>query len=385
MSSRSKETSSRLQSSRQQAATRKPGSSETHDGQQHPHYDNSTPHHGPGVADSDGPRHYRDSNTISTSPPSLPPSPYKSSEKVHTSKLLVYSSYCNRRNLEDPCHALYGQIFHELTQPYSNLIPQIQYRLWQKPDDAYEPVVLDEKGCGHFETHDDEDARSVDLGDDELDCFAPPSQGEDKDDLPYDEAGNISMALSDGTVAGTSDEVIPDLVVIHVRLQRFDYREYLGPDDRWNIYWRHRNGIHVKHKCLSLIGEFKPNPPRKLDIIGNKKALKEEIVLGLGAAWQQLTADAARFFLRHPYVEDVICLAATGVYWQYRILEQGDIPKFNPDLMDFEDDVQTQRKVATFNQMCSRKKYYEVGSDDSDAAFTKLRDRFEYLGKNGAL
>ncbi|KAK7029462.1 hypothetical protein VNI00_014495 [Paramarasmius palmivorus] len=365
MSSRSKDTSS----SRPAATHKSIGSSETHDGRQKPH--NSKP------------RRNRNSNKT----PNLPNvPPYKSSEKVRTSKLLVYSSYCNRRNLEDPCHALYGQIFHELTQPYSNLIPQIQCRLWQNPDDAYEPVVLDEKGRGHFEEHDDEDARSVDLDVDELDCFAAPrGRVEDEDELPYDEAGNISMALSEGTVAGTSHEVIPDLVVIHLRLERFNYRDFLGSDHQWNIRWGHRHGIQVKHKCLSLIGEFKPNPPRKLDIAGDQKALTKEIVSGLGAAWQQLAADAAQFFLRHPYVEDVICLAASGVYWQYRLLEKEEIPEFDPNLMGFKDDVQTQRKVTTFIRMSSQEKYYEVGSVESDAAFTKLRERFRFLGKDGAL
>ena len=75
--------------------------------------------------------------------------------------------------------------------------------------------------------------------------------------------------------------------------------------------------------------------------------------------------------------QTLLCVATTGIFWQYQIFDRDQVPEMDPKTMLTKRNPVNKSKTKKFLNQKSWSPLFEVGMEASDAEFTKIRD--EYL------
>ncbi|KAF9029599.1 hypothetical protein BDZ89DRAFT_1065224 [Hymenopellis radicata] len=324
------------------------------------------------------------------------PPPYKTKPKTKVAKSAISSVRYNVRNLESPCHALYGTIFHDLTEPYDNIFPHIQYTLdlRAQPDGKFTGRPGRGHNLGaHFDAlylsgrlhqassvvqNEVQDEDSV-MSDEDEEVKADPLQaaeakGEGKGgpdhnngDDPIQPEGDVELvantsAGSTVTVVGPRVDLIPDLAPSYQSTER--------------IRFSRRAGVQLNHLCPAIVGEFKRMPSRQLlptDSTWNDLMLKSTDYFQ--NAYSDLFVYVAYVFAGHPYMTRVVAVAGVGIYWTYGVFIPDDVPKVDVDTGEMVEGLKGYMDVyLTFAKRFYA--YHEVGTPESDQSFTRIRNLY---------
>lgn len=180
----------------------------------------------------------------------LPPA-YRTSEKVQRAISSAQSYMYNPSNREMNWHSIYGLVLHDLTNSYTNLIPQVQYTQWRSEIDRYPEIThelerhvhpdnVSESGGVSEPNSDDEGYNANDATPDSptlqmrklrpraaaekgpLQLADSDSDLDEKFDDDFEDSvqqlplwGLLGSSESNRTRAGPTEVKVPDLVVLH--------------------------------------------------------------------------------------------------------------------------------------------------------------------------
>ncbi|KAF5372410.1 hypothetical protein D9757_011609 [Collybiopsis confluens] len=208
-----------------------------------------------------------------------------------------------------------------------------------------------------------------------------------QDNGPDDTSSQVNaregLFLSTSTVTDRDNrDQIPDIVILHQETETLpEVDQQLEPLVRiaQEIYREHRCGRRTVHQCAGLIGELKRNIPRQneMKIWGGHKLTEKEkrskiegqIELRLKEAKIDLAHYCHVYFKNFPLIKEVIAFATAGPYWQYAVVERGDVESYRPDEKRWQTGKQAQ--VIYLGKFCPWK---EIGTGESDEALTEMRD-----------
>ncbi|KAE9388579.1 hypothetical protein BT96DRAFT_980990 [Gymnopus androsaceus JB14] len=350
--------------------------------------------------------------------------PYRTTEKLQRGLSAAQSLKYNPRNHENNWHAVWGLVLADLTEYYTNLLPQLQYAQWRAKEGVYDSMthanvtvpsdnMSDEDALS--EANSDEErgtaktALNATVDDDDEDDDEPvlnsPSRlaattrtlrarllrgGDDIDDdapetpsLPAGRNLNVEALLastsSNKTVIAPMDDDYPDLAILHtiaILLKKPRGKQIT----KNSIRYSKRCGFQTVHQCPALLGEMKTNVSRTKEIEflingeveNNDAAIRQKLLI----AKLQMAKYLYTFFKRYPKLEEVITLVTAGPYWQCILFKKNDLPKWDKNRDRFEGvrQVRVAHEIAYLKLF--GKKFYELGSDESDKALTRIRDNY---------
>ncbi|KAF5372407.1 hypothetical protein D9757_011612 [Collybiopsis confluens] len=196
------------------------------------------------------------------------------------------------------------------------------------------------------------------------------------------------LFLSTSTVPDRDNrDQVPDIVIVHQETETLsEIDEQLEPIPRLvdKIYRQHRCGRRTVHQCIGLIGEFKRNIPRQKEMktwggdkwTDEQKQVKIEAQINrrIKAAKLDLAHYCQVYFKNFLLIQEVVAFAAVGPYWQYAVVERGDVDSYLPDEKRWRKDNDFQTIYLGKFSPCK-----EIGTEESDEALTEMRDLHLHL------
>ena len=69
-------------------------------------------------------------------------------------------------------------------------------------------------------------------------------------------------------------------------------------------------------------------------------------------------------------------MATSGIFWQYLVVQKHQVPHLDPKAMKIKADSRNESKTQKFLDPQQWSLVFEIGTEDSDSEFTKLRDNY---------
>ncbi|KAI0074992.1 hypothetical protein K474DRAFT_1467779 [Panus rudis PR-1116 ss-1] len=179
------------------------------------------------------------------------------------------------------------------------------------------------------------------------------------------------------------------LVHIHVTPipadQPEDAEEVPEPDKRRadlkTLIYSRQFGLRVVHRCLPLLLENKKGPPR--NFLEDEKTFVKGLEQHINTAVAGLLEYVAVCFERDLCATQVIAVAASGIYWRWRVVQRTELPPL-PIILKYRASLigigplhgNNSDKVMAFLVSFETKKCrtFRLGTDESDREWMRLRD-----------
>ncbi|KAI0072113.1 hypothetical protein K474DRAFT_1668217 [Panus rudis PR-1116 ss-1] len=164
-----------------------------------------------------------------------------------------------------------------------------------------------------------------------------------------------------------------------------DAEEVPEPDKRRadlkTLIYSRQFGLRVMHRCLPLLLENKKGPPR--NFLEDENAFMRGLEQHINTAVAGLLEYVAVCFERDLCATQVIAVAASGIYWRWRVVQRTELPPL-PAILTYRASLigikalhgDNSQKVMAFlvsfkpEQCCT----FRLGTDESDREWMRLRD-----------
>ncbi|KAI0072115.1 hypothetical protein K474DRAFT_1668219 [Panus rudis PR-1116 ss-1] len=151
--------------------------------------------------------------------------------------------------------------------------------------------------------------------------------------------------------------------------------------DLKTLIYSRQFGLRVVHRCLPLLLENKKGPPR--NFLEDEKAFMKGREQHINTAVDGLLEYVAVCFERDLCATQVIAVAASGIYWRWRVVQRTELPPL-PAILTYRASLigiealhgEDSQKVAAFLVSFETKNCctFRLGTDESDREWMRLRD-----------
>lgn len=194
-------------------------------------------------------------------------------------------------------------------------------------------------------------------------------------DRDHVDVGDMSIASIQTVPEGKVTKTEPDGVVCHICV--IDIREPPnGSDADARFAWDKRHGRKTNHMCFPAMMELKRSPSRCL----RGAALLFYTTQLLAEAEDELQLYCSLQFARDGRASEVVTISGAGGWWRWVKFTRDEIPPYH-QLQDYRQDqldpVASEqyfhKYVVSYTQRFKRAKLRYMGSKESDAEWTRLR------------
>jgi len=277
--------------------------------------------------------------------------------KARIARAFAASYLWNRRNLEGHWYGRSDQVWHDLTNPFPNMIVVPQYPLWLTGDleDQEDDEGVDEGDTDNDEERDADEKVARSSGQNELASRAMIRVEPDDQNCVEAEATEDSLIT---IPEPNSAELFPDFVILHFRTRplRPDHPRFLQ-----------LAGIRITHECCPIIIENKRMPRRRTDIALIDGSFNDDLEEHIYEAIDDLETQCAYAFKKYRHALSIIAVAVAGDYWCHVSVPFNLVPPVDDEytLVDSKWNTLVWPAAVAF------------GTSESDARLAELRSALE--------